>query len=208
MNHGIIRTAAVLIFLWLPACGPDVGEESGAGAPPIDAEGAPVGTSADEAGASRAQPAADFDLVRSLEVRVTGDVTEEYAAAPGEATLTGGCVPGERAALGFELGTAFSEDYLRLGFRSEEPIGRGETGSIPLERLELRVGRGGPEMPSGQTIPLGFDGTGTLTVTRHDPSAENPRLVGTIEGSGLVEPDGKRADVTAEFDANFFCGGL
>ena len=199
-----ILTVATILAVSLSGCSNSANktEASSPSSPPADA-------AADDDPGEYGPGLNQVHVMRSLTVRITGGLNETISGKKedGHTTLAGVCKPDMFANLGFDTGGVF-DDQGGIGFATNDPITRGQTGEIDLDwvmitMFKMNKGKGEPEAKRFMS-----DG-GTLTLTTHDPAKGRRRMIGTIVASNLEPRDGlqsKPVDVEATFDADFSCG--
>ena len=193
--------AAGLAFI-LTACG------SGNPDAPAAAGTDTASSSASEGPASDAPPRADGP-VNSLSIAVTGDETPQPVPPATELSMVGGCDGKSIASIGLYAGDMSGNGWFQVSFETDEPIGKGQTGSFALSRLEWDNGLSPVEgMPEGSNItaPNRFEGTGRLELKTHDTGMNTRRMVGTLSGHLTNTKTGKEVDITIDTDFNWSCG--
>lgn len=158
--------------------------------------------SAGETGGVPANGVYDFSL------EVTGDQAAAPVPDPAELSLSGGCNGKTRISLGLNNGQNNSPAWFYLAFDTEGVVAPGETGMFSLSRLNWQKGNeAGSETPAREgTIFLTLmEGTGSVTIERHDASMQSRRMAGILHGT-VQDKAGTQSELNARFDIAMSCG--
>lgn len=149
-------------------------------------------------------------VVRAVTVKTSGEVSGEFSGVKGEegTYLSGLCNPESFANFMLALPGGDKWDEIWVTNYSKGRIGTAETGTFKLSWVEVNL----QKYADGEFTIRKFKGPGTMTLTTHDATPDNRRMVGTMEGSGLEEltltgkNTGKKVDLQVSFDMDFSCG--
>lgn len=143
------------------------------------------------------------DVVRSVSLKLSGDMNAEFIGKKGDGTtgVMGLCNPDTFANFSLALP---GEGYQRVdaAIMSKGEIGTGATGEFRLDYLWVTLFD--EDMNS-----FDFKGPGTMTITRHDATPGNRRMIGAIKATGLAgsnDAEGKTVDAEVHFDMDYSCG--
>lgn len=214
-NRSIVRLRCSMlsllaaIFLGLPGCGESEVPEPEA-APTIAERSQAAASAATAPAADPAAPASQAPdrAVNSLIFEASGDAEGRVESDGTDLMLTGGCLDRNVIGMSFTRGQLTDEDLFQIRLRTADAVGPGETGAFPVSELGWYNGQFKPEgLPTEAKIlvPNAYEGTGTLTLTRHDEGGSNGRMAGTVEGSVKQLSGENEATIVASFDINLGC---
>lgn len=183
--------------------------------------GSPTAEPGDELAASSSAPAADpapekpgrgaqepNSVVNSLSFAASGDAEGALESDGTDLMLTGGCLDRSVIGMSFTRGQVTDKDLFQVSLRTADSVAAGETGEFPVSELGWYDGQVKPEnLPPGVNVlvPNAYEGSGTLTLTRHDGGGLNGRMVGTVEGTVKQSGGDNEAVIVASFDINLGC---
>lgn len=129
----------------------------------------------------------------SFELRV--DKTPLGGFDVSDLTAVGDCQQGRYMEFSIApRGSGDPVDNFSLNIQGDPPAA-GDTGTFPLRQVIWRE-------PGASE---GMIGSGTLTLTRHDPGGKSGRMVGSIEADVGLQDKSRGASIDATFDMNFGC---
>lgn len=190
-----LRIVMLLCFVSF-ACG-GAGSNGGSSESSSDAE------SQEQLGPYGPPMGVNADVVRSVTLKLSGDMNAEFTGKKGDGStgVMGLCNPETFANFSLQLPGAGYE-RVDAAIMSKGEIGTGETGEFRLDYLWVTLF-------DENMNSYDFKGPGTMTITRHDASPGNRRMVGTIQAKGLAgsnDAEGKTVDAEVQFDMDYSCG--
>lgn len=125
----------------------------------------------------------------------------------GRIGLAGGCHPGEGIGLIFQDNTGVNkESWFMVSMEGDDAPGSGETGTYSVDEVKWFNGhRRDPDI--GVTLPIIFEGSGRLDVTRHSGRGMAGRMAGALTADVANEDSGEPASIELTFDINYACAG-
>ncbi|MEM7502198.1 MAG: hypothetical protein AAF417_09155 [Pseudomonadota bacterium] len=168
---------------------------------------APAGKPAGSGSAEDAETASP--LVNSLSFVASGSVEYALESDASDVMLTGGCLDHNVIGMSFTRGQLTDTDLFMVRLRTAASVGPGETGKFAVSELGWYNGQVKPaDLPTSARIllPDAYEGTGTLSLTRHEAGGLNGRLAGTVEGTVKQSGGENEATIKVAFDINLGCG--
>jgi len=146
-------------------------------------------------------------VVRSVTIKTSGEISGEFSGVKGEdgTYLSGLCDPESLANFMLALPGGDQWDEIWVTNYSKGAIATAKTGTFELSWVSITFRKYG----DGQFTFHEFKGQGTMILTTHDADPENRRMIGTMEGIGLVGTrgdDGREVDLLVSFDMDSSCG--
>lgn len=146
--------------------------------------------------------------IYNFSLEVTGDQAAAAVPGPAELSLSGGCNGKTPISLGFNNGQNNSPAWFYLALDTEDVVAPGETGVFSISRLNWYKGNetGGDTPAREMMISLTLkEGTGSVTIERHDASMQGRRLAGILHGT-VQDTAGAQSELNARFDIAMSCG--
>lgn len=147
-------------------------------------------------------------MVNALTFEATGDAAGKLSSDGTDLMLTGGCLSENVIGMSFTRGQMTDRDLFQVRLRTADSVEAGETGTFAVSELSWYNGQFKPEdLPTEANIlvPDAYEGSGILTLTRHDPGGGNGRMAGTVEGTVRQMAGDREATIKASFDINLGC---
>jgi len=199
----------IAALLGLSACG---GPDTPATEPGTDRAASATAATVDPAPATPDSGAPKpGSLVNSLLFQATGDAEGSLESDGTDLMLTGGCIDRNVIGMSFTRGQIIDKDLFQVRLRTADSVAAGETGTFPVSELGWYNGQFKPEdLPTNANIlvPDAYEGSGTLTLTRHDGGGMNGRMVGTVEGTVKQMSGENESVINASFDINLGCSNV
>jgi len=199
-----LRSLTILAVLSLGACGgsesPSTGAESGTASKPAPAAPSPEMS-------SRGTPAPSGP-VNSLSFVATGDAEFSLESDGSDLMLTGGCLDHNVIGMSFTRGRITDRDLFQVRLRTADSVKAGQTGVFEVSELGWYNGQIKPQdLPTDANIlvPDAYEGSGSLTLTLHEPGGLNGRMAGTVEGTVKQAGGDNEAVIKSSFDINLGC---
>lgn len=205
VRNGLL-SLQIAALIGLSACG---GSDSPTTGPGDERAARPTAPAADPApekpGSSAQEP---HGVVNSLSFEASGDAEGVLESDGTDLMLTGGCLHSSAINMSFTRGQVTDKDLFQVHLRTADSVAAGKTGQFPVSELGWYDGQIRPEnLPAGVNVlvPNAYEGSGTLTLTRHDGGGLNGRMVGTVEGTVKQSGGDNEAVIVASFDINLGC---
>ena len=146
--------------------------------------------------------------VNALTFDASGDAEGSLQSDGADLMVAGGCDENGYIRMSLTRGNLADKDLFQVRLETEENVGPHATGTFALSKVGWYNGQVAPaNLPTKANIlvPDSYEGTGSLTLTTHDSSPGEWRMIGTIEGVVDQDVGDKTATITASFDVNLAC---
>lgn len=208
LRYGLLALQ-IASMLGLSACGGSDSPSIEPGADPAVSTTTPAaGQASDSANNDDQEPSS---LVNVLSFEASGDTDSAFQSDGADLMLTGGCLDRNVIGMSFTRGQITDKDLFQLRLRTADSVAAGEAGTFPVSELGWYNGQFKPEnLPTSANILVAdaYEGSGTLTLTRHEGGGLNGRMAGTVEGTVKQMSGDNEAFIKAFFDINLGCSNV